>query len=89
MFRNARSPRFRKLWNEFRFQQVRRRRDAEREHQAESESEGEQPMVLPFVRVVNETTQSSDSPAVLRREDSAASTFSLRLPRRSEQRNVQ
>ncbi len=89
LFRNARSPRFRKLWNEFRFQQARRRRDTERKQQAESESEGEHPMVLPFVRVVNETSQASDYPTILRREDSAASSRSLRLHRRGEQRNVQ
>ncbi len=88
-FRNARSPRFRKLWNEFRFQQARRRRDAERKQQAESESEGEEPMVLPFVRVVKETSQTSDCPAILRREDATASARSLRLHRRGEQRNVQ
>jgi Tfp pilus assembly protein PilF len=88
MFRNARSPRFRKLWNEFRFQQARRRRDAERMQQAENETDGEQPVVLPFIRVVNETLQASDCPTILRRED-GASARSLRLPRRGEQRNVQ
>ncbi len=89
MFRNARSPRFRKLWNEFRFQQARRRRNSERKQQAENESGDEQPMVLPFVRVVNETSQTSDCPTILLREDSAASARSLRLHRRGEQRNVQ
>jgi tetratricopeptide (TPR) repeat protein len=89
MFRNARSPRFRKLWNEFRFQQARRRRDAERMQQATAEADGEQPVLLPFIRVVNDTPQSSDCPTILSREDSAASARSLRFPRRSEQRNVQ
>jgi tetratricopeptide (TPR) repeat protein len=89
MFRNARSPRFRKLWNEFRFQQARRRRDAERMQQAANEADGEQPVLLPFIRVVNETAQTSDCPTILSREDGAASARSLRLPRRGEQRNVQ
>ena len=89
MFRNARSPQFRKLWNEFRFQQARRRRDAERMEQAENETDGEQPRLLPFIRVANETSQASDCPTILRREDSAASARSLRLPRRGEHRNVQ
>jgi Tfp pilus assembly protein PilF len=89
MFRNARSPRFRKLWNEFRFQQARRRRDAERMQQAANETDGEQPVLLPFIRVVTETPQSSDCPTILSREDSAASARSLRLPRQGEQRNVQ
>ncbi len=89
MFRNARSPRFRKLWNEYRFQQARRRSKAERMQQAENESEGEKPVLLPFVRVVNETSRSSDHPTILRCEDIPASARSLRLHRRGEQRNVQ
>jgi tetratricopeptide (TPR) repeat protein len=89
MFRNVRSLRFRKLWNEFRFQQARRRRDAQRMKQADKDADGEQPVLLPFVRVVNETPQTSDCPTILRRDDNAASARSLRLPRRGEQRNVQ
>jgi Tfp pilus assembly protein PilF len=89
MFRNARSPRFRKLWDEFRFQQARRRRDAERQQQAENEAEGEQPVLLPFVRVVHSPTETSDCPTILRREDGVAPPRSRRSPRRGEQRNVQ
>jgi Tfp pilus assembly protein PilF len=87
MFRNARSPRFRKLWNEFRFQQARRQREAERMQRAEGEDEGEQPVLLPFVRVVNETTEASACPTIVRRE--AATMCSLPASRRGEQRNVQ
>jgi Tfp pilus assembly protein PilF len=57
MFRNGRSPQFRKLWNEFRFQQARRRRDTERRQQAENEADGEQPVLLPFLRVFYEPSQ--------------------------------
>ncbi|MHB1422061.1 MAG: tetratricopeptide repeat protein [Gemmataceae bacterium] len=89
MFRNARSPRFRKLWNEFRFQQVRRRRDAERRQDAENDEDGETPVILPFIRVVSESSQTSDCPTILRREDVDASVRSHRSPRRGEQRNVQ
>jgi tetratricopeptide (TPR) repeat protein len=89
MFRNARSPHFRKLWNEYRFQQARRRRDAENRQQDKDEADGEQPMLLPFIRVVNEPAPSSDGPTVLRSEDDAIPMRSLRLPRRGEQRNVQ
>lgn len=89
MFRNARSPRFRKLWNEFRFQQARRRRDTERMQQAESEAEGEQPVLLPFVRVVNPTAEPSECPTILSCEDGVSPTRSLRSTRRGEQRNVQ
>jgi Tfp pilus assembly protein PilF len=86
MFRNARSPRYRKLWNEFRFQQARRRREAEQRQQIENEAEGEQPILLPFIRVVKETTAGSDCPTIVRCEEA---NRSVRLPRRADQRNVQ
>ncbi len=89
LFRNARSPRFRKLWNEFRFQHARRRCDAERLKQAENEVEGEAPVLLPFVRVVRETTETSACPTIVRHEDGVAPALSPRSPRRAEQRNVQ
>jgi Tfp pilus assembly protein PilF len=90
LFRNSRSPRFRKLWNEFRFQQARRRRETER-LQCNGEAEAEQPVLLPFVRVVPDDQTDSDMPMVVRREESNAAgrARSFRLPRRSERRNVQ
>jgi Tfp pilus assembly protein PilF len=88
MFRNSRSPRFRKLWNEFRFQQARRRREAERLERGEDTAEGEQPVLLPFIRVVKDNTAGSDCPTIVRREEADA-VRSLRLPRRADQRNVQ
>ncbi|HTU89252.1 MAG TPA: tetratricopeptide repeat protein [Gemmataceae bacterium] len=88
MFRNAQSPQFRKLWSEFRFQQA-RRREAGRMQLAENEDDGEQPVVLPFVRFADGPSQASDCPTILRREDGAAAAPSLRLPRRSDKRNVQ
>ena len=87
MFRNARSPRFRKLWNEFRFQQARRQHEAERAQRAEDDGASEQPVLLPFIRVVKETTETSDCPTILRCED--AVVRSLPLSRAGEQRNVQ
>ena len=87
-FRNSASPQFRKLWNEFCFQQA-RRRDAQRIQQAEVETDGEQPMLLPFVRIHNDASQASDCPTILSREEGLSAARSLRLPRRSEQRNVQ
>lgn len=86
MFRNARSLRFRKLWDEFRFQYARRQREAERLQRGEDQAEGEQPVLLPFIRVANETTEASDCPTILRRQDAAVS--SLPSSRLSEQRNV-
>lgn len=87
MFRNGRSPRFRKLWDEFRFQQA--RRSAERMQQADNEEQGDQPVLLPFIRVVNSTTEPSACPTILRREDGLAPTRSRRPARRGDQRNVQ
>jgi Tfp pilus assembly protein PilF len=89
LFRNARSPRFRKLWNEFRFQQARRRYDAERMKRAENEAEGEAPVLLPFVRIVKEATETSACPTIVRHEDGVAPSLSQRSSRRGEQRNVQ
>jgi tetratricopeptide (TPR) repeat protein len=83
MFRNARSPRFRRLWNEFRFQQVRRRRrDDERRQDAENEEKGETPVLLPFVRVLSETSPNSACPTIVRHDAG-------RSHRRGEQRSVQ
>lgn len=49
-FRHARSPRFRKLYDEFRFQYARRREGA-RTNSAANPAEDEHPIVLPFVRL--------------------------------------
>jgi Tfp pilus assembly protein PilF len=89
MFRNARSPRFQKLWNEFRFQQARRRHEAERLQRAENEAEGEEPVLLPFMRVLKETAEEASSacPTVMHCEDTAVRAVSA--SRRGEQRNVQ
>lgn len=86
MFRNVRSPRFRKLWNEFRFQQARRQREAERLQHAEAQSDGEEPVLLPFVRIVKESATTSDCPTIVRCEDAVRT---LPVSRRSEHRNVQ
>ena len=89
MFRNARSPRFHKLWDEFRFHQARRRNNAERLERAEDESDGEQPVLLPFVRIVRESSEPSACPTIVPCEDGVASMRSLRFPRAGEKRNVQ
>ncbi len=90
LFRNARSPRFRKLWNEFRFQEARRRRETER-LQSGDDVEIEQPILLPFVRVIGDGPANSECPTIVRHEeaDAAGRARSFRLPRRSERRNVQ
>jgi len=86
LFRNARSPRFRKLWNEFRFQQARRQRETERLQQTEDQAGDEPPVLLPFVRVVKDGATSSDCPTIVRCDEANANpTRPLRLPRRNVQ----
>jgi Tfp pilus assembly protein PilF len=90
LFRHSRSPRFRKLWNEFRFQQARRRLETERLRQTEGQAGDEQPRLLPFVRVVKDGPAASDCPTIVRCDEAnIGPTRPLRLPRRSDQRNVQ
>jgi hypothetical protein len=89
LFRNARSPRYRKLWNEFRFHQARRRHEAQQLERAENEEQSEQPVLLPFVRLVAVTSEPSDCPTIVRCEKGGSSRRSHRLSLRGEQRNVQ
>src|SRR5262249_4974 len=50
LFRNPRDSRFRKLWNDFRFQQLREAQETERHRKALVDSAGDGPVLLPFVR---------------------------------------
>jgi tetratricopeptide (TPR) repeat protein len=91
LFRNARSPRFGKLWNEFRFQQAWLRRGAERRQCGDGTDESDQPIVLPFVRVLDNSETSSDCPTNVR-HDQASDVSSPHAPLRmccSDQRHVQ
>jgi Tfp pilus assembly protein PilF len=91
LFRNARSPRFRKLWNEFRFQQARRRCENERKNESEGGEDGEQPILLPFIRVETGGPAASGCPTILRRDRADAVAPSRPFPARSrsDQRYVQ
>ncbi len=91
LFRHARSPRLRKLWNEYRFHQAHRRHDSQRMDSDDGETVTDHPVLLPFVRVVNESPAGSDCPTVVRCDEisAVASTHPFRLTRRSDQRNVQ
>jgi Tfp pilus assembly protein PilF len=51
LLRNPRSPRFRQLWNEYRYQQLRRRQAVERRGEPAAPADDAGPAVLPFVRV--------------------------------------
>lgn len=90
LFRNARSVRFHKLWNEFRFQQARRRRDAESMQGGETGTDGDRPVLLPFIRIVDESEATGERPPIVRCDatNGVASPRAFRLPRRSDQRNV-
>jgi len=50
LFRNPRAPRFRKLWNEYQFQQLRQGQDRARVRRAMRQPD-EGPVILPFVRL--------------------------------------
>jgi Tfp pilus assembly protein PilF len=85
LFRQPKSPAFRKLWHEFQFQQLRQRQQAR--HQGPSgDDEDEGPLLLPFVRPT-----STDAPAPGVRHDGPATVPTPHRPRstrRSDQRNA-
>jgi Tfp pilus assembly protein PilF len=89
LFRNPRSPHFRKLWDEFRFQQA--RRETERGPRGTKAAQEEEPVLLPFVRL-----RGAEKPAPSGRVDSSHDEAGTVLPspltrlaRRADQRNVQ
>jgi tetratricopeptide (TPR) repeat protein len=51
LLRNPRSPRFRQLWNEYRYRQLLRRQAAEHRGEAPAAADDAGPVVLPFVPV--------------------------------------
>jgi len=66
LFRNPRDPRFRKLYTDFQFRELRRRQELER-LQSETAAPDEGPTLLPFLRPVGESAGSAayDGPATL------------------------
>lgn len=78
IFRNPKSPRFRKLYNDAQIEALRRRRDA----QGQRRGAGEGPVLLPFVAASTAST-SEALPAILRATEAPKSA------RRPDQRNVQ
>jgi tetratricopeptide (TPR) repeat protein len=79
LFRNPKTPRFRKLWAEFQIDSLRRRQGG-RWGRAGRRQGG--PVLLPFIRVESETPATEANPTILRAEDG-------RAQRRPDQRNVQ
>jgi Tfp pilus assembly protein PilF len=84
LFRNPRSPAFRRLWDEFLFQQARRRQDSQRRRRRLAAA-AEEPVLLPFVRPRQGDPASPrlDGPATVGRPHLS------RTVRRSDQRHVQ
>jgi tetratricopeptide (TPR) repeat protein len=54
LFRNPRVPRFRKLWNDFQFQQLRHKQELKRLNREALQESSDEPVLLPFVRLVKE-----------------------------------
>ena len=87
LFRNPRVPRFRKLWNEFHFTQLRQKQEGDRVRRAAARRQ-EAPVILPFVRPLAEPSTPNDAP----RSDEPATVsppHRLRLAPRTDQRHVQ
>jgi tetratricopeptide (TPR) repeat protein len=86
LFRNPRVPRFRKLWNEFQFQQLRQKQDHERVRRAAARRL-DNAVILPFVQPTDKppvtTEPRSDEPTTV------APPPRLRLVPRTDQRHVQ
>jgi tetratricopeptide (TPR) repeat protein len=81
LFRNPKTPRFRKLWAEYQLDAL-RRREAVRASRRRDSAEG--PVLLPFVRRTPEAPPSEVNPTILRPDDGPG-----RGARRPDHRNVQ
>lgn len=87
LFRNPRLPRFRKLWNEFQFAQLRQQQDVVRVRRSAARRKDE-PVILPFVRPLDKTPAPMEGP----RSDEPATVappHRLRVTPRLDQRHVQ
>jgi Tfp pilus assembly protein PilF len=66
LFCHPRDPRFRRLWDNFQFDQLRQAQEAERlAHQAD-EAATAGPTILPFVRPAGATAQTNATPTIIR-----------------------
>lgn len=83
LFRNPRSPRFRRLWEEYQFQQTRRSQEGQRRRRRQRDA-GDVPVLLPFVRKADTPSGPRvDGPATVGRPHLS------RPARRVDQRHVQ
>jgi tetratricopeptide (TPR) repeat protein len=92
LFRNPRAPRFRKLWNEYQYQHLRREQDARRMDRAGPHLYDDEPVLLPFLGITKDTPATTDagSPTILRHDESAPAVgpHSHWPARRNKQRHV-
>jgi tetratricopeptide (TPR) repeat protein len=81
MFRNHRDSRFRKLWTDFHFHELREEQETLRQTRWEINSDEEKPVFLPFLRPVSPPPPAAASSKRVRR-DSASPLPSPHSPRR-------
>jgi len=67
LFRNSRDPRFRRLWNEFQFQQLHQEQQRRRQN-ALAAAEDPGPVLLPFVRPAAETVPARSRRKIIRHD---------------------
>src|SRR5262249_8940108 len=87
LFRNSRDRRFRMLWDDFQFNELRRAREVERAARDANREAGAGPTILPFVRPSRESAAAQARPEILRRDEPHSprpphSPKIARLPRR-------
>jgi Flp pilus assembly protein TadD len=79
LFRNPRDSRFRKLWNDFHFHELREEQESIREARWETAGDEEKPVLLPFLRPISPPAKSSGKRV---RRDPASPLPSPHVPRR-------
>jgi Tfp pilus assembly protein PilF len=79
LFRNPRDGRFRKLWNDFHFLELREEQESTRQARWEAGVETEKPVLLPFLRAISAPAKASGKRV---RRDPAAPLPAPHLPRR-------
>jgi tetratricopeptide (TPR) repeat protein len=83
LFRHPRQPRFRKLYDEFQFQQARRHADAAHQ-EGDGDGSDDSPVLLPFVRLAHTAPAEAPLPTILGYDEAPR-----RPARGGDQRNVQ
>jgi Tfp pilus assembly protein PilF len=85
-FQNSRDLRFRKLYNDFQFRQLRRQQQASRYGQSAVDSDA--PRILPFVRPVGETLPPEGAAKIIRHDGAAKNLYRPHRPGVSQPRNA-